>query len=219
MNEEHVRDAAPAVIERRKVAASAAEDRKRESDERGIGNMHKVRRMEKASAANAQREIQNTPAAARAERLQNSSKLKRKCQVDAEAPSSTSIKNKAQDVRPSKTHASSSSSSSIRITEPTTLATPATTVGLAAVSACSELLYTSDAPVDNTMMPRGLKNLGNTCYGNACLFALTSILPVRRWAHEHLHVALKPPAHRDDSCVLCMLGRDIEQLSLSLIHI
>ena len=83
---------------------------------------------------------------------------------------------------------------------------------LTGVNAARELRYTTDSPLPADATNRGLLNLGNTCYGNALLFALSKIPRVRRWLHEHVTAAVKPPIH-GPRCPLCMLARDMEHLA------
>lgn len=80
------------------------------------------------------------------------------------------------------------------------------------VDAARELHYTIDPPVFADATVRGLRNLGNTCYGNALLFAFAKMPAVRRWLREHQDLALKPPIH-GPRCPLCMLARDVTELT------
>ena len=59
----------PTAPTKRDLLATAAETRKRSLEQRGIGNLQKVRKMAHTSAANAERAAATTPAAHRAERL------------------------------------------------------------------------------------------------------------------------------------------------------
>ena len=59
----------------------------------------------------------------------------------------------------------------------------------------------------------GLANIGNTCYANALLFALSKIYPLRIWLTQHQQHASTDPYHSADACVLCWLAEDIARLT------
>ena len=66
-------------------------------------------------------------------------------------------------------------------------------------------------PADETNT--GLVNLGNTCYGNALLFALSKVPRVRRWLQEHARLAADASVSHDRHCMLCALAADIRVLT------
>ena len=53
----------------------------------------------------------------------------------------------------------------------------------------------------------GLRNLGNTCYGNALLACLARVRPVQAWVSQHLSRHTDDATH-DSRCALCCLARD-----------
>ena len=79
------------------------------------------------------------------------------------------------------------------------------------VNGARDLRYTTNSALSTAHGARGLRNLGNTCYGNALLFALARIPSVRRWCKDHSETAVTPPLH-GAQCPLCMLGHDISHL-------
>jgi ubiquitin C-terminal hydrolase len=83
---------------------------------------------------------------------------------------------------------------------------------LEGVDAAHDLQYVrgTEATCDKTR--RGLQNLGNTCYGNALIFALSKLQKVCRWAREHASGAQQNPLHIPANCPLCMLARDVANL-------
>ena len=259
----------PAQTEKREKHATAAEKRQRSLAQRGIGDVRKVRKMERNSAANTARESQSTPAAARAERLRQIM-LKRKIdETTSPLPPCSMPKNLGKFARgmqtlrarthaqeptaqplvvlepaPSTTVPSAASSSGTALVHPSTaqehtqsIARPLEITGLASSSSTAapldstaiahtnlaraarlegintarDLRYTLSSGLGNDVTNRGLQNLGNTCYGNALLFALAKVPAVRRWISEHVHVAIRSPMH-NASCPLCMLARDVTQL-------
>ena len=84
---------------------------------------------------------------------------------------------------------------------------------LAGVNGARELNYRLTANPTGDRVQRGLVNLGNTCYGNALIFSLTSLPTVRCWLREHVEAAVKSPLHDTNSCALCMLARDAQLLT------
>ena len=261
--------------DKREVHATAAESRKRTLEQRGMGDMRRVNKMARTSAANAVRDAQNTPAAARAERI-HQAMLKRQANAGTTPPASAALRDLGKFARgmkalrdrldapplpphetltraPAPNRATSSAASSSGLARPVSptppnraLSSAANVRGLAAASSSSqvrpvlavtpahahlaraarldgvnaarELRYTTNSPLPADATGRGLENLGNTCYGNALLFALSKVPQVRRWLHEHLHAAVKPPLH-SNRCPLCMLARDVEQLTQSGIRV
>ena len=69
---------------------------------------------------------------------------------------------------------------------------------------------TPQALEDNTFC--ALQNLGNTCYANALLNALTKIPLMRFWLLQHQQLAAHDHAH-PAGCLLCALAHDIARLA------
>ena len=63
---------------------------------------------------------------------------------------------------------------------------------------------------DNTSC--GIVNLGNTCYANALLNALTKIPLCRMWMLQHPQIATNDATH-SSRCLLCALAYDITRLA------
>ena len=54
----------------------------------------------------------------------------------------------------------------------------------------------------------GMENLGNTCYANSLLQALSALTPVQHWTRQHITWH----SHANSFCLLCTLGHDLTKL-------
>jgi len=54
----------------------------------------------------------------------------------------------------------------------------------------------------------GMHNLGNTCYANSLLQALSALTLVQNWTRQHVTLH----SHANNFCLLCTLGHDLTQL-------
>ena len=77
-----------------------------------------------------------------------------------------------------------------------------------AVAASETLGYTQLSQASASKARRGLQNLGNTCWGNALLFALHALQPVRSWCNEHASNGACSRAAVGSFCPLCSLAAD-----------
>jgi len=119
---------------------------------------------------------------------------------------------------PGPTAASSSSSSSPTAAAPTgsspTPPAPAASLSETHSSAAdaAELLgYPEILPAMDDASQRGLKNLGNTCYGNALLFVLAKVHAFRAWLQCHKDFSVTD--HNRVTCPLCLLHHDVSILA------
>jgi uncharacterized UBP type Zn finger protein len=79
----------------------------------------------------------------------------------------------------------------------------------------SLLGYTLAAPPYLDNHSAGCENLGNTCYANSLLRALSALPAIQAWVFEH-----KPLCHwpREESCPLCCMHRDFARLAEAGAH-
>ena len=78
-------------------------------------------------------------------------------------------------------------------------------------TAVTELGYTTTSVLPHASIQRGLRNLGNTCYGNALLAVVSRLASVQRWLREHAGSHGGTSVH-GRTCVLCMLAHDTDEI-------
>ena len=189
----------PSSTEDRDKAAAAADERARQALKRGIGDLDKVTKMQKRSEYFANQATSSSSSKAKAATpapisTTASSSVARSSHEQAPAAAPNHDGDPLVRVRPAEEQ----------------LAIAAHLVG---VNGARELNYRLTASPSAHRIQRGLANLGNTCYGNALIFSLTSLPTVRCWLREHVEDAVKSPLHDTNRCALCMLARDAERLT------
>ena len=60
---------------------------------------------------------------------------------------------------------------------------------------------------------RGLCNLGNTCYGNALISALSRLPRIRGWLAAHANEFNENKLHNRHYCAICHLARDFDEIT------
>ena len=78
-------------------------------------------------------------------------------------------------------------------------------------TAVTELGYTTTSVLPHASIQSGLRNLGNTCYGNALLAVVSRLASVQRWLREHAGSHGGTSVH-GRTCVLCMLAHDTDEI-------
>ena len=93
---------------------------------------------------------------------------------------------------------------------------PGVALGAEPVLDAEQILgYSAVAGIPQDRRVARLRNLGNTCYLNATLSALSSIPLVVRWACGHERAQRESQDHDSERCALCLLGRDIRTIRAS----
>ena len=80
-------------------------------------------------------------------------------------------------------------------------------------AACQWLGYVDGMDTSLDSCSCGMKNLGNTCYGNALLACLARSPSVQAWVSQHLERHSGDATH-EQACILCALARDTRLLRI-----
>ena len=88
------------------------------------------------------------------------------------------------------------------------------------LSICDILGYNlrESAHVEADLTMCGLRNLGNTCWGNSLLQVLAKIQSLRIWLRQHETIAAEANETHVRPCCLCDLASDIRRLNTSVVN-